>query len=87
MIRWERDGTAGYARAVNPREGQEPYEEKFARLLRQIGEDAWGGQNWCGTVDGSLSPEEAAVALAALWRDGPEGEADWVSQEDLLDAL
>lgn len=73
------DGTADYYLAVNPREG-ELFEVKLYGLLDCIAEDALWDAAWRVTVDGSLSPREAAEQMtqqiAEHLRNAPDW-ADW----------
>nr|WP_326185468.1 hypothetical protein [uncultured Oscillibacter sp.] len=78
VVSWTRGGADTYARAVNPLEGKEPYEGKLYDFLGMIARDAMGALAWSGTVDGALSPEEAAERLAEQIAENYRAAPDWV---------
>lgn len=79
VVELVRDGAASYARAVNPREG-ELFEYTLYGALGIVVQDALRDAAWRVTVDGSLSPREAAEQMtqqiAEHLRNAPDW-ADW----------
>ena len=85
VVRWERDGAAAYALAVNPKEGREPFEEKFAGILRQIAEDALWRQAFSPVVEdnGEMEGEQIAAQLAEQMAQSVRDAPDWVTWKPL----
>lgn len=72
------DRETTYARAVNPREGREPYEWKLYGNLEMIAEDAMSERVWAVTADGTLTPAKAAERLAEQVAENYRAAPDWV---------
>lgn len=72
------DGETRCARAVNPKEGQEPYEGKVYDSMIGIAEDAMSALAWSGTVDGGLDMDAAAARLAEQVAEEYRNVPDWV---------
>ena len=79
----EQDGKTTYYRAVNPKEGQEPYAGKLYGNLEMIARDAVSHQVWSVTADGALSPAEAAEDLAEQVAENYRTVPDWVDWKPL----
>ena len=79
----EQDGKTSYYRAVNPREGKEPFEGKLYGNLELIALDAASHQVWAVTADGALSPAEAAKDLAEQVAENYRMVPDWVDWKPL----
>lgn len=67
-----------YLRAVNPKLGEDPYEENLYGQLDMVAENAISAQSRYITVDGSLSPEEAALTMAEVIAESYRTLPDWV---------
>lgn len=78
VVQVTRDGEIFYLLAVNPKEG-EPYEWKLYGLLEEIAEDAMAHQVFHITVDGTLSPEEAAWEIACQAAENHKQVPEWVN--------
>lgn len=72
------DGETRYARAVNPREGQEPYAGKVYDDMAVIAGDAMSALVWSGAVDGGLDMAAAAARLAEQVAEEYRNVPDWV---------
>lgn len=72
------DGETRYARAVNPKEGQEPFEGKVYDLMVVIARDAMSALVWSGAVDGGLDMDAAAARLAEQVAEAYRNVPDWV---------
>ena len=79
----EQDGETSYYRAVNPKEGQEPYAGKLYGNLEMIARDAVSHQVWSVTADGALPPKEAAEDLAEQVAENYRTAPDWVGWKPL----
>lgn len=79
----EQDGKTTYYRAVNPKEGQEPYAGKLYGNLEMIARDAVSHQVWSVTADGALSPAEAAEQMAEQVAENYRTVPDWVDWKPL----
>ena len=79
IVELVREGTVSYVRAVNPKEGQEPFEGKLYHLLDMIAEDAMSEQVWSVAVDASLSAEDAAKQLTEKIVEAYHAVPDWVT--------
>lgn len=75
-----------YLRAVNPKVGQDSYEENLYGMLHMVAEDAVSYEIGYVTVDGSLSPQEAAQAIAEKRAENHRNAPDWVEWK-VTDAL
>lgn len=73
-------GETLYARAVNPKEGQEPYEGKLYHYLDMIAEDAYSADMFGGTVDGAVTDlEQVAAQLAEQAAETVRGLPGWMT--------
>ena len=78
LVRLEQDGTAVYCKAVNPKEGTEPFEGKLYDQLEVIARDAVADQVWRVTADGTLEPADAAERLIEQVAERYRAVPDWV---------
>ena len=91
VIEFTDHGSVMYLRAVNPKEGLEPFAWNFCGAMTLIAGDALAYEMWNVTADGGLHPQEAAAQMLeqiaanyraapdwALWKplDTQAGEAD-----------
>lgn len=78
LARLEQDGGAVYCKAVNPKEGTEPFEGKLYDQLEMIARDAVAAQVWRVTADGALEPADAAERLMEQVAEHYRAVPDWV---------
>lgn len=67
-----------YLRAVNPDEGQDSMEGNLYDLLEWVAVDAVLDQVWRVTVDGNLSPEQAAKKMAEKVAENYKNMPEWI---------
>lgn len=78
LVCLKQDGTAVYCKAVNPKEGREPFEGKLYDQLEVIARDAVADQVWRVTADGMLEPADAAGHLIEQVAEHYRTVPDWV---------
>ena len=76
VIEFTDHGSVMYLRAVNPKEGQEPFEWSFCGAMTMLASDVLAYEMWNVTADGGLHPQEAAAQMleqiAANYRAAPD---------------
>lgn len=80
VVELVQDGMTDYYLAVNPREG-ELFEVKLYGLLDCIAQDALRDTVWRVTVDGSLSPQEAAERMVHQIAENLRNAPDWANRK------
>lgn len=83
VVELVRAGEPSYFYAVNPKEGQEPFEWKLYGTLEIIAQDAMSGKVWNVAADGNLPAQEAAEQMAARIAENYRNVPNWVDWKPL----